>query len=79
MNIQYGRIIKEENYTDGKVDKSVNRVQVRDKVATDSEELAMFIRFQKESKESPDATFVRERRQSKGGNVNRYVVREWIV
>jgi hypothetical protein len=78
MNIKYGKTIKETTYIDS-TPQEKDWVEYRDQVKNDSEELALFIRFQKETKNSPEAVFTREFVKSRAGNVNRYAVRKWEI
>jgi hypothetical protein len=57
----------------GKVVSERHSYIVRHKVDTDQQELAEFVKFQREAKGNPHFTFTRETR----GN-SRYVVREYV-
>lgn len=79
MEIKYGKRIKTTTFINGDAREEPERIILRDMVTSDAEELAYFIRFQKESKGSKEASFKRELSKSASGNTNRYVVREWEV
>ena len=73
-NIKYGREILETTFYDSKPS-SKRRLEVRDTVLNDSEELAHFIKMQQEHKDCKHMTF--ERKITDKGV--RYIVKSWDV
>ncbi len=74
MTIEYGEENFSKTWYEGKVVSEMHSYTVRQKIATDQEELAAFIQFQRESKGNPHFSFKRET-NNKG---TRYIVREYI-
>lgn len=78
MDIKYGKKITEVTYINS-VPKERNYIEIRDQVSSDAEELKLFIRFQKDSKNSIFAEFKREKSKSSAGNTNHYVIRRYEI
>lgn len=73
MNMRFGRKIVETTYYDGRPT-TIERWESREKVTSDSEELAQFIKLQQDHKASKRMSFEREV-TDKG---TRYVVKTWV-
>lgn len=73
MEIQFGEFVTKKVFRNGIEVGTKDYSIVRERCVDDKDELAKFLQFQKEAKDSPEASFTREL----SGNGNRYVVRSW--
>lgn len=74
MNIKFGKHTTETVYNDGKPVLETELFNISEVVNSDSEELAQFINFQKEHKNTKRLTF--ERKINDKGV--RYVIKTWV-